>query len=201
MYDNGGETDCTIRLQSALLLGFYHSDDDAHAEPWYWTGIAISLCQIMGLHRPPHSAPRSPRDERQQRLWRRLWWCCLFRDRWLSLTLGRPLRINLDDCDVPEPVAADLLCDTTDLPQQVPAIYTPSDLPQLAEDWVKLIRLSKMLGDVLALWYRPVAPAPKLQQFEALEAEALLFRTWNKEEPRSSQLATFSLCHLKLHYQ
>lgn len=41
MYDNAGETDKEVLLQSALLLSFWHSDRDSHSEPWYWSGELI----------------------------------------------------------------------------------------------------------------------------------------------------------------
>jgi hypothetical protein len=120
MYDNSGETDKAVLLQAALLLSFWHSERDSHSQPWYWSGkwasgmridyanpssgVAISWCQIIGPHRDPDAARVNPLVSPQRRhLWRRLWACCIFRDRWLSLTLGRPLRIRLSDCDMPFP--------------------------------------------------------------------------------------------------
>ncbi|KAK2774716.1 hypothetical protein FQN53_003523 [Emmonsiellopsis sp. PD_33] len=201
MYDNSGETDKIVLLQSSLLLGFHHPERDAFSQPWYWTGVAISLCQIIGLHRPPDlSRFDLSLDDERRRFWRRLWWCCFFRDRWLSLTLGRPLRINLEDCDMAMPVAADMLSDVARLPESTSAAYIPSELPQLAEYWVLLIQLSKLLGEVLALSYRP-SSSPTLQQVEALEAEILLFRIPPIYGTHQTKVTAFSLYHLQLHYQ
>ncbi|PCG91370.1 Transcription factor [Penicillium occitanis (nom. inval.)] len=49
LYDNGGEMDKVVQLQAAVLLGFWHSKNDDHTQPWYWTGIAINLCYIMAI--------------------------------------------------------------------------------------------------------------------------------------------------------
>ncbi|EIT78082.1 C6 transcription factor [Aspergillus oryzae 100-8] len=202
MHHISGETDNTVLLQSALLLGFYHSEVDLHMKPWYWTGTAISLCQIMGLHRCPSSAwSDSSIPERQQRLWRRLWWSCFFRDRWLSLTMGRPLRIDLRDCDTVMPSSVDMLSDMTGLPEAVASAYIPTDLPRLADCWVTMIHLSKLLGDVLSLSYRPLGPHPSLQQVEATETEILLFQFPDNSDADRSRLATFYMYHLQLHYQ
>ncbi|KAB8218256.1 C6 transcription factor [Aspergillus novoparasiticus] len=202
MHHNSGETDNTVLLQSALLLGFYHSEVDLHMKPWYWTGTAISLCQIMGLHRCPSSAwSDSSIPERQQRLWRRLWWSCFFRDRWLSLTMGRPLRIDMRDCDTVMPSSIDMLSDMTGLPEAVASAYIPTDLSRLADCWVTMIHLSKLLGDVLSLSYRPFGPYPSLHQVEATEAEILLFQFPDNPGADRSRLATFYMYHLQLHYQ
>ncbi|KAE8378348.1 C6 transcription factor [Aspergillus bertholletiae] len=202
MYNNSGETDNTVLLQSALLLGFYHSEVDLHMQPWYWTGTAITLCQIMGLHRCPSSAwSNSSIPEKQQRLWRRLWWSCFFRDRWLSLTMGRPLRIDPRDCDTALPSSADMLSDMAGLPEAVANAYIPSDLPQLADCWVTMIHMSKCLGDVLSLSYRPSGPSASLQQVETIETEILLFQFPDNPGTNQSPLATFYAYHLRLHYQ
>lgn len=202
MYDSSGETDRTVLLQSALLLAFYHSEKDLHTQPWYWSGIAISHCQIMGLHRPPVTTDeRSSVDGRKRSIWRRLWWCCFFRDRWLSLTLGRPLRINLDDCTVPSPVAADLLIDVADMPAILAATYIPADYSQLAQDWVLLMHVSKLLGEVLALSFRPSARKTTLRHVKDLEEAILACPVDRGGESRLSSSAIFSWCHIQLHYQ
>jgi hypothetical protein len=69
MYSNGGERDKIVLLQSSLLMGFWHSALDEHIQPWYWTGIAISLCQVLGLHRDLDSSKYNLSiTDRQRRL-------------------------------------------------------------------------------------------------------------------------------------
>lgn len=202
MYDNGGETDTVVLIQSALLMGFWHSKEDGHAQPWYWIGIAISLCQVLGLHRDPDSAKlNSAFPSRLRPIWRRLWWSCFFRDRWLSLTLGRPLRINLDDCDQPMPSAADLLSDVAELPSSITSAYIPNDLSQLADYWIILLNLSRLLGGILALSYKPLGASPTIQQFDSLKTELLQFRLPDRAGHEQSRLAAFYIYHLQLHYQ
>ncbi|KAL4979726.1 fungal-specific transcription factor domain-containing protein [Aspergillus desertorum] len=147
LYNNGGERDKTVLLQASLLLGFWHSEADEHSQPWYWSGISVSLCQMLGLHRNPDT-PRynAAIMDRQRQLWRRLWWTCFLRDRWLSLTLGRPLRIDLDDCDVPMPSVLDVIYDFKDVDPTVFAAFIPDDLPLLAEYWIRLIDLNPPLS-------------------------------------------------------
>jgi hypothetical protein len=196
----GGETDHTVLLQSALLLTFYHSEADTHTQPWYWLGVAISLCQSIGLHRCSSAVcETSPIPKQQQRLWRRLWWTCVFRDRWLSLTMGRPLRINMNDCNTMMPSPDDMLSDFVELPEA--AAYTPRELPLLAEYWVTMIQLTQLLGDTLTLSYQPFGPRPSFQQVEDLERKILSFRLPENQETVSNPHAIFYLYHLHLHYQ
>lgn len=68
---------------------------------WYWVHQAIGLAQGAGLHRDPGHAP-------ERKLWARVWWACLVRDRLIALGTGRPMHINSLDCSVPPLTALDL---------------------------------------------------------------------------------------------
>lgn len=202
MYNNGGERDQIVLLQASLLMGFWHSEIDEHTQPWYWTGIAVSLCQMLGLHRDPDSSMyNSFISDRQRHLWRRLWWTCFSRDRWLSLTLGRPLRIDLKDCDVPMPTPDDLLSDIEHIPQFKSSSYLPSNLPRLASYWITYVELSRLLGAVLIMNYQTQRPTPTLSQVEDLEAEIMSCKLPNQYEPGLTRTALFYCYHLDIHYQ
>lgn len=171
-------------------------------QPWYWTGIAINLCQILGLHRNLDSVKNtSSIDIRQQCLWRRLWWTSFFRERWLALTLGRPLRINLDDCDVADPTPDDMFIDIADVDESMASAFLPDDMALLAGYWVQIIELSKLLGTVLTVNYQRRRPKPTLTQIEGLERELLHFRLPDLQNPDFSRLAFYFSYHLHLHFQ
>ncbi|KAF5020290.1 hypothetical protein F66182_7666 [Fusarium sp. NRRL 66182] len=201
LYDVGGTMSKEHQLQCALLLCFWHSDRDSHSQPWYWSGVAVSLCQIIGLHRNPDSVTVNPHVSPQsRRMWRRLWGACLFRDRWLSLTLGRPMRIRLEDCDMPFPTLEDVLFDVEELGPLLKETYIPEDLDRLAQYWISLLQLSRLLGNILILCYQQNGSAPSLQQCESLEAELLQYRI--PETGRSgSRLEDFFYYHAQLHHQ
>lgn len=71
---------------------------------WLWAHQAIGLAQGAGLHR----ACQADENSDASRLWRRIWWACLVRDRLIALGTRRPMHINSLDCSVPLPTAADL---------------------------------------------------------------------------------------------
>lgn len=189
-------------LQSSLLLGFWHSDIEEHTQPWYWTGIAISLGQILGLHRDPGmSNYNSSVSDRQRTLWRRLWWCCFFRDRWLGLTLGRPLRINLEDCDIPMPSVGDMLFDIG-LPRGInSSSYFPGDMQKSAGYWIILIELSCQLGNIMAMNYRAARTKASLHEIELLEQQLLKSRLPDQFEVGLIPSTRFYSNHVHLHYQ
>lgn len=202
LYDNGSERNKVVLLQSSLLMGFWHSHKDEHAQPWYWSGIAISFCQILGLHRDPGLSHYNPHiTDRQRAFWRRLWWCCFFRDRWLGLTLGRPLRIQLNDCDIRMPLAEDLLFDVRNPDGSLIKSYLPGDMKRLAEYWVMLIEVSCLLGDVLGINRRPAKLKASKGEVESLERQLLASRLPDQHELGLTRIERFHANHVGLHYQ
>ncbi|KAH6608359.1 hypothetical protein Trco_001705 [Trichoderma cornu-damae] len=202
LYHNGGEKNKFTLLQATLLLGFWNSDIEDHMQPWHWSGQAINLCQVLGLHRDIDSVGYNTNiTERQRPLFRRLWWTCFWRDRWISVALGRPLRINLDDSDTPDPLVTDMAADLEGIPESISAAYLPRDLPQLAEKWIQLIHMAKLLGKILTQCYQLRRPKPTIAQIDSLESEILRFGLADHPDPMLSRLATFYHYHLQLHYQ
>ncbi|KAL7911593.1 fungal-specific transcription factor domain-containing protein [Trichoderma velutinum] len=202
VYNNGGEKNNLILLQGALLLGFWNSDIEDHMQPWQWSGRAINLCHVLGLHRDIDAIGYNTSiTERQRSLFRRLWWTCFWRDRWLSVSLGRPLRINLDESDTPDPLVSDIAVDLEGIPESVTTAFFPRDLPRLAEYWIQLIQMTKLLGKTLMTCYQLRRPKPTTNQIDTLEAELMRFNMPEHPDPMLSRLATFYYYHLQLHYQ
>lgn len=171
-------------------------------QPWQWSGRAINLCHVLGLHRDIDAIGYNTSiTERQRSLFRRLWWTCFWRDRWLSVSLGRPLRINLDESDTPDPLVSDIAVDLEGIPESVTSAFFPRDLPRLAEYWIQLIQMTKLLGKTLMTCYQLRRPKPTINQIDTLEAELMRFNMLEHPDPMLSRLATFYYYHLQLHYQ
>lgn len=170
LYDADYEKDKIPLIQSVLLLAFWYADSDDRDGSWHWIGIAISLCQTIGLHRSPareratfgnsYGWKRKGVPEEKLRLWRLIWWMCYFRDTWLSFGLGRPPRINLADCDMPMPTVVDFQGLSAGLAPGYAKDYLPEDehrtLPVL---WSCLLDTTLGLGNILKNHYRPQPPA------------------------------------------
>jgi len=99
LYDFDYETDRLILVQGLLLMTYWYETPDDQKDTWHWMGVAISLAHTIGLHRDPAKTPMIPR---KQKLWKRVWWSCLMRDRLVALGMRRPTRIKSEDFDVPE---------------------------------------------------------------------------------------------------
>lgn len=95
------ETDDVTTIQTLLLISHYYHSMTEQRHTWFWVHQAIGLAQGIGLHKASESSP-------QRKLWARIWWCCLIRDRLIALGTNRPMHINSLDCSVPLPSADDL---------------------------------------------------------------------------------------------
>ncbi|KAH8193828.1 hypothetical protein TruAng_012005 [Truncatella angustata] len=162
-------------------------------ESWHWMGIAIGLSQTLGLNRDPDRGQYNKRLSNRQR--------CFFRDRWLSLGMGRPMRINTRDCDTPMPSAEDLTTEFNELSPLVRDRYMPFDFRQLADHWVVLLHLSKALGTILSENYRATGPLPSRTWVEATEQELQhCIADAGERSPDASPALSFYSYHLRLHF-
>jgi hypothetical protein len=123
-------------------------------DSWHWVGVAISLSQSLGLHRDA-GCSRIPPSQRS--LWRRIWWCCFYRDRCIALGMGRAYRINTQDCDVKDLTLEDLTCSgaggSSYLQDTSAAVVRRCN--GFAPIFLEILKASRLLGDVLAAVYRP----------------------------------------------
>ncbi|KAM0811068.1 putative C6 transcription factor [Seiridium cardinale] len=151
LYDNAYDEEQITLIQAVVLVGHWHADAEDRFEAWHWIGIAISLCQTAGLHHNPmQSVKSSPAlTESRERLCRRTWWTCVCRDRWMSMTKGRPLRIRLEDGDLNPANPEDMEYDLRRLPDGIKNRYFPFDTKRVNRSWCNLVEMSVILGKIL----------------------------------------------------
>ncbi|KAK2678663.1 hypothetical protein RAB80_007403, partial [Fusarium oxysporum f. sp. vasinfectum] len=130
LYDADYEKNKVTLIQSVFLMGHFYADAEDRLGPWHWNGIAISLSHTIGIHMLTSPARNGIRP-----LWRRIWWCIYYREVWLSMGQGRPMRISLDHCSTPMPG----LYDTSPNCSPEYQHYAPEELGILFGIWLKLI--------------------------------------------------------------
>jgi hypothetical protein len=120
-----------VALQAILLLCQYRmliALYETSASLWHLVGMAARMCFELGMHRESiyktsqQSQSGDFRDlDEASEIKRRCFWSIFALDRIASITLGRPLAINLDDVD-------------TELPHVGQVEGTSSDAPLLSSD-------------------------------------------------------------------
>lgn len=129
-------------VQSALLLSFWFKDAEDIKQSWYWTGIAFGMAQTLGLHRQLSC------DSRQllgidYNTWESLWHCCMFRDVWLSYSMGRQLRLDEATCSATLLPTAE--CRFRDMKPQGTCVYSEAEAEGFEKMWRSSVTAARAL--------------------------------------------------------
>ena len=199
LYDSDFEEDKVAVIQSAVLLAFFYTDTEDRTGAWHWTGTAISLCQSIGFHRDLEAVtPKDHFTKDKLSLFRRIWWSCFVRDRWLSLGFGRPMKVQLEDCDIPMPNVEDVTMELTVLPSSIIEKYLSANQNRLAELWIKFVKLSKALGSMIQVFYRLQRSMPDIDYVQKCENEILRCDPNGAGKDDTDPTTTFHTYHLQL---
>lgn len=141
LFDANYESDRMTIVQAVILLGsWWEGPEDVTKNSFYWVRVALSIAQGFGLHR---SMDKTNMSLASKRSWKRMWWSLFVRDRWIAVSLGRPMFINLEDSDVPMLTEDDFIEDEPGLPSLYPfnrvhALY-----------FIHTVKLAEIVGLVL----------------------------------------------------
>ena len=161
LFDAGHESSKEITVQAALLMTWYaNGAEDEPDDACYWINVARTIAVGMGMHRSTETSSMSHEKKAE---WRRLWWLLFQSDIQMSVQLGRPQAIHLDDCDV-------------DILQQ-----TDLDSKTDASSVVEMSKLSVVISGILRTYFRPRASLAQ-RAAARLEADRVL-HSWSVDVP------------------
>lgn len=155
LFDFDTETSLVSLAQTALLLSFWATNWSLAAKKLNstWLGIAIQNAKSSDAHlyavKPTYSAITDPLQHKKQNILKRLWWCCLIRDRILALGVRRSLQISRAhfDLDANTGLGYADLADEVDRSK----VYNSETKRCLIEIFVQLGELSSVLTDLITL--------------------------------------------------
>ncbi|KAH7010070.1 fungal-specific transcription factor domain-containing protein [Ilyonectria destructans] len=159
IYDFGLETSSISIAQAALLLSHSHliplpHGGCKHLGPM-WLGIAMHYARDAGAHRyqsiPTDGSPVSDEQRKLSAVLKRLWWCCIIRDRLMPLTSRRTIKITHSNFNF----TGNPLLGVADLADEFhkSSVYDPATKRFLAEILAKLVELCVILTEVLTLTF------------------------------------------------
>ncbi|KAI2920376.1 transcriptional regulator family: Fungal Specific TF [Aspergillus niger] len=171
LYDAEYERRKITLIQAVLLTGFWYSDTEDRTGPWHWNGIAISLCQTIGLHRHPDTGRKHSKaiPTSDSSIWRQLWWSCFYREAWFSAGMGRPMRINLADCSTRMPDANDSDNLLAGIPECIRKKYLPEGTKDLSKLWTELLTLTISLAKILSWQNRAERTRPGKTEIQHMD--------------------------------
>ncbi|KAI5460766.1 fungal-specific transcription factor domain-containing protein [Mariannaea sp. PMI_226] len=202
LYDCDYEKDKLTLIQSVILLGLWYNDTNDRNGAWHWIGIAISLSQSIGLHRRLRLAvPSNPIPERREKLYRRIWWTCFVRDRWLSLANGQPMRIRTSECDLPAPSVSDITDEIETMDPATRCKYIPWEPTALARLWLRLVHISQALGSILERHNKVNESRPGVTEIQSCEQEIALCSMDSAELEYTDPMMRLFASQLQLLYE
>ncbi|KAI8630583.1 fungal-specific transcription factor domain-containing protein [Xylariaceae sp. FL1651] len=175
LYDANYEDDRVTIVQSLLLMGWYwEGPEDVTKNVFYWSRVAIIVAQGSGMHRSVEGSQLSKADKR---LWKRIWWTLFTRDRSVAVALGRPVNINLDDCDVEMLTEDDFIEDEPDNASG----FAPD--PIHVNFFLQYVKLCEIMGLVLSQQYS-VASRGRRQNAIDLTHSDMALADWLQNCPK-----------------
>ncbi|KAF4988179.1 hypothetical protein FDECE_15155 [Fusarium decemcellulare] len=162
LYDLGTERSPLAMAQAALLLTLT-SLSSSRAPHTSWLSLAIDNAKLAEAHR---YATMTTCSERQRSILKRVWWCCVIRDRSIGLLLRRPIQITNEHFNFNTN-----LLHATDFENEAERskVYSPPTKRHLADILARWVRLYVALTDTLLLAFPPDnTQCPKTSQGHAI---------------------------------
>ncbi|PCG89844.1 Transcription factor [Penicillium occitanis (nom. inval.)] len=203
LYDAEYERRKITLIQAVLLTGFWYSDTEDRTGPWHWNGIAISLCQTIGLHRHPDTGQKRSKamSASDSSIWRQVWWSCFYREAWFSAGMGRPMRINLADCSTPMPHVSDSNNLLAGIPECIRKKYLPEGTKDLSKLWTDLLTLTVSLAKILSWQNRADRTRPSRAELQQMDdtIRQYCFRKDHAIVQGHSHVVSLHMYHLELY--
>lgn len=98
LYDFDCEPNRFVVVQGLILMTYWHDTPDGQKDMWYWQGLAVNTAYTIDLQRDPAAMGIDPE---RAKLWKRVWWSCFMRDRFIGLCMRKPAKIWEEDSDMP----------------------------------------------------------------------------------------------------
>lgn len=170
LYDADYEKNRVTIVQALILMGWYWEEPGKVTKNvFYWNGLATSIAQGFGMHRSTRTSRLSPSDKK---LWKRIWWTLVTRDRSVSVALGRPVHINLPDSDIEMIEEDDFVEDASDKPNALHVQF-----------FIQYVKMCNIMDLVLLQNYSLAARATPFKKMGTAECDRAL-ADWHRNCPR-----------------
>lgn len=145
LYNMGTELSPLVIAQAALLLSFT-SLSSMKTPNTLWLVVAIENAKLADAHL--YAMMTAPSVQKHRSILKRVWWCCIMRDRSIGLLMRRPIHITHEHFDFHAcPLVDSDFADEFDRSQ----VYNPATKRSLAGILAQSVQLYIILTDILLL--------------------------------------------------
>ncbi|KAL4968581.1 Zn(II)2Cys6 transcription factor [Aspergillus stella-maris] len=181
LYESGIEKDRLVISQACLLLTYYTTDAERSSNSrWLRIAIRYAKKERAHLYGQLPEGPTGLGIGRNTSDLKRLWWCCMIRDRIISLGMRRPIQITPDDFDHHQSGLS-----FQDLEEEClnSEVYPPEAKVALCRVLASLCHLVVAVTDVIMLVYpttqsMPFSLADRRAQLNRLEGTKFALLDW-----------------------
>ncbi|CAI7627314.1 unnamed protein product [Penicillium glandicola] len=161
LFWSGYERNPVTVVAAVCILHWYNPEGPEHVSTntsGFWRYVGVGLAHQIGLH-------KEPTNKRDAALRRRLWWTLFARDCCISAGQGRPLAVNLEDCEVAPPCSEDFHDSSSNATLFIAYVEISSILGHLTE-YCRRKTLTRQvrqnLENRLYRWIRDLPPSLRL---------------------------------------
>ncbi|KAJ6072072.1 hypothetical protein N7499_010086 [Penicillium canescens] len=161
LFWSGYERNPVTVVAAVCILHWYNPEGPEHVSTntsGFWRYVGVGLAHQIGLH-------KEPTNKRDAPLRRRLWWTLFARDCLISAGQGRPLAVDMEDCELAPPCLEDFQDSSSDVTL-----------------FIAYVEISSILGHLTQHCRRKTLTRQVRQNIENQ-----LYR-WTRELPRSLRL-------------
>ncbi|KAJ6143919.1 hypothetical protein N7471_003372 [Penicillium samsonianum] len=161
LFWSGYERNPVTVVAAVCILHWYNPEGPEHVSTntsGFWRYVGVGLAHQIGLH-------KEPTNKRDAALRRRLWWTLYARDCCISAGQGRPLAVDLADCEVAPPCPEDFHDSSSNATLFIAYVEISSILGHLTEYCRRktLTREARQnLENRLYRWTRDLSPSLRL---------------------------------------
>lgn len=173
--------DDVTKAQGALMLT-YHTSSEKNKANTFWLNTAVHYAKTARAHLYTHLPDNSP----DRNVLKRLWWCCVLRDRIMALGLRGQLHIKPTDFDFSQQGLVE-----EDFSDEIksPVVYDSATKRALVQLFAMLCELGVALNGILEILY-PETPVRQEEDRPSLDE----MRGWSGRLEMWYEKASVRLC-------
>jgi hypothetical protein len=156
LFDAQYEVNKLVILQTVILMSFWGGGPNNYWNFYAWLSTGVTIAETLGLHRSMATTNMKSMDKS---LLKRLWWVLVIRDAACSSLVGRPFRIDIDQCDTEMLTLEDFLHDAP-----TPDFLTDPRQQAFAHYQIHMSKLSLILRQIVQARFYPRKPLMEITQ-------------------------------------
>ncbi|KAJ5749259.1 uncharacterized protein N7511_010955 [Penicillium nucicola] len=187
LFWSGYERNPVTVVAAVCILHWYNPEGPEHVSTntsGFWRYVGVGLAHQIGLHKESTNRRDAP-------LRRRLWWTLFARDCFISAGQGRPLAVDMEDCELAPPCLDDFQDSSSDATLFIAYVEISSILGHLTQHCRRKAltrQVRQHIENQLYRWTRDLPPSLRLFRSDSTPGRPSLSQHLNQYSFEARQL-------------